>query len=1643
MRKLYQNLTVITCTFLWGISSLWGQATVSCPSNITVNAANGQCGANVSYSAPSASCSGGGTTTVTFNYTGAVQTWVVPPGVTSVSIQCYGAQGRSNQASILGGKGGYSTGTRAVTPGSTVYVNVGGGGGISTAGGFNGGGNAGTSPCTQALGGGGGGASDVRVGGSALGNRVIVAGGGGGAGGQRLINCGRGTGGGGGGGYYGGGGGAGWPGIPPGGPVPTGGTQSGGGSGGVTTWTGGGPTNGAAGTLGNGGKGGDEESSAQFGSATAQPGGYGGGTTGQNGLYNSANDWTGQSGAGGSGYIGGVTGGSMLSNNRSGNGLVTITYTVVYTPTVTQTGGGSSGAFFPVGSTTNAFTASCPVGSNSSCSFTVTVIDNQNPTITCPANMTVNAASGQCSAVVTYSVTSTDNCPGQTVSKTAGLNSGATFPVGTTSNSYKVTDASGKTATCSFNVTVVDNQNPTITCPSNITANAASGSCTANVTYSVTSADNCPGQTVSKTAGLNSGAAFPVGSTTNTYTVTDAYGHVASCSFTVTVVDNQNPTITCPANITANAASGQCSANVTYSVSSADNCVGASQSQTAGLASGAAFPVGTTTNSFKVTDASGHIATCSFSVTVVDNQNPTVTCPANMTVNNTSGQCSATVTYALSSADNCPGQTVSQSAGLPSLATFPVGTTTNSFVVTDGAGHTSTCSFNITVVDNQNPTITCPANMTVNATSGQCSAPVTYSVTSADNCPGQTISKTAGLSSGATFPVGTTSNTWKATDAAGNIANCTFTVTVVDNQNPTITCPSNISVNASSGGCTANVTYSISSADNCPGQTVSQGGGMASGAAFPTGTTTNTFTVTDASGNTATCSFTVSVTDNQNPTITCPANITVNATSGQCSAPVSYSVTSADNCVGASQAQTGGLASGAAFPVGTTTNAFTVTDAASNTASCSFSVTVIDNQNPTITCPSNITVNNATGQCAANVTYSVSTADNCPGQALSQSAGLASSASFPVGTTTNSFLVTDASGNTANCSFNVTVVDNQNPTITCPANISITPNANNCSPAVTWTTPVSGDNCGVTTSNQTHTSGSSFSPGTTTVTYTVGDAAGNTSSCSFTVSIVPTPLVLSLTPSVFNCGTNLSCNGDNSGSLSVTATGGCEPYSYSWSNGPTTSSITGLSAQKYVVTVTDNNGTVKKDSLTLTEPTPLTGSINAPPGVCGPLGTTGFTDLTVSGGSNCQAYSYSWTGPGSFTASTEDLSNLPAGIYSVVATDANGCTYNGSVNIVLFQLPVANLGADSTICDGSTHILNPGSFSGYLWQNNSTAATLPVTSAGLYWSEVTDANGCQDRDSIVISVHTVAPTTHTYSETVPLCQNDTAVITANSGYSSYLWAGPVVIGTIFTNDNVPVTSPGGAITLTVSDATGCARTDTIVVPFVNQPDPNPSITPDPGILCPGGQDTLDAGAGYTTYAWSTGATTRTIIVNTAGSYSVEVTNSFGCGEADDVAAINVPAPVPVITQSNDTLYCQTGFASYQWAINGTPLAFATNSFYVPPVTGQYSVTVVDGNGCVGTATFDVTVGVEENADFAGLEVFPNPTEGYLNIRPFTPIGKKVEIRVFDMYGKIIRQFGLDNLTHDVTLNLTDLSKGVYVLTISTDNSSFVRKIILE
>jgi hypothetical protein len=564
--------------------------------------------------------------------------------------------------------------------------------------------------------------------------------------------------------------------------------------------------------------------------------------------------------------------------------------------------------------------------------------DLQPPSLTCPTNISVNTAAGQCQATVTYTTpTASDNCPGATVSCTPA--SGGMFPKGVTTVTCTATDTAmvPNTTTCSFTVTVIDNQAPTFPsgCPANQTVNTANNQCQATVTYSnPTVSDNCTGATVSCSPA--SGTAFPKGVTTVTCTATDAatIPNTTTCSFTVTVIDNQPPSLTCPANISVNTAAGVCTAVATYTTPTAnDNCPGATVSCTP--ASGGTFSKGVTTVTCIATDTATipNTATCTFTITVVDNQAPSFPsgCPANQTVNTATGQCQATVTYSNPTvSDNCPGATVSCTPA--SGGTFPKGVTTVTCTATDTATvpNTTTCSFTVTVVDNQPPTFPkgCPANQSV-ITGNNC-ATVTYSnPTVSDNCPGATV--TCSPASGTCFPAGTTTVTCTATDTATipNTATCSFTITVIP---CTITCPPNLTVPNNPNQCGAVVTFAPTALSGCGTVSCSP----PSGSFFPKGTTSVTCNTTAGPS----CSFSVTVNDTQPPSLTCPLNQTaMTPLTGGTSVVVSYPAPAvSDNCSGVIAVCT--PPSGSTFSLGVTTVSCTATDASNNTTTCSFTVTV-------------------------------------------------------------------------------------------------------------------------------------------------------------------------------------------------------------------------------------------------------------------------------------------------------------------------------------------------------------------------------------------------------------------------------------------------------------------------------------------------------------------------------------------------------------------------------------------------------------------------------------------------------------------------------------------------------------------------------
>jgi hypothetical protein len=210
------------------------------------------------------------------------------------------------------------------------------------------------------------------------------------------------------------------------------------------------------------------------------------------------------------------------------------------------------------------------------------------------------------------------------------------------------------------------------------------------------------------------------------------------------------------------------------------------------------------------------------------------------------------VTFTAPASDNAPGVTVA--CVPPSGSVFALGTTTVACTATDAAGNTDSDSFNVTVVDTEPPSLIVPADITRSTDPGLATAVVTYAATASDNVPGVTL--TCVPPSGTAFPIGTTSVTCTATDAAGNTTSESFDVTVVDTEPPSLTVPANMTVNAMAPSG-AVVTYAASASDNAPGVTLACV--PPSGGTFAIGATTVNCTATDVAGNTTSKSFQVKV----------------------------------------------------------------------------------------------------------------------------------------------------------------------------------------------------------------------------------------------------------------------------------------------------------------------------------------------------------------------------------------------------------------------------------------------------------------------------------------------------------------------------------------------------------------------------------------------------------------------------------------------------------------------------------------------------------------------------------------------------------------------------------------------------------------
>lgn len=813
--------------------------------------------------------------------------------------------------------------------------------------------------------------------------------------------------------------------------------------------------------------------------------------------------------------------------------------------------------FFNVGLSTVTFTASDAAGNSASCSYTVSIHDNSDPVINCPADYTVTADVGFCSATIALPApVFSDNCSvtklewnmfGATTGSSSvnGINiiGTHTFNVGITTIVYEAEDAEGNDKSCSFTVTVTENTPPSLACPADISLSLISGCSRILMTSNPIATDNCSvvrlvwnmtgattGSSVSLGINYVGSRQFNVGITTITYTAFDLSGNSNSCSFQVTLLDEIAPSIFCPPNITTTTDPGVCTAFISDAVLGAaignDNCgvMSTTNNHPSNI-----FDKGITEISWTTADYDGSSATCTQLVIVADIELPTIiTCPSDTIINTDPGTCEAT--FALDEfpivSDNCMTVLISNSYSAPS---FPIGTSVVSWKVIDTSDNSSTCTQTITVVDDEAPVFTsCPSDIMIGSTAMSCDAilanPGTPVVT--DNCSTPIITNDHPSS---IYPPGTTIITWTALDDAGNSATCQQTITVSDTTAPVfIVCPPALTLGTDPGMCHATITQPgvPAATDNCSQTTITNNH---SSAIYSTGTTTVIWTATDVDGNSSTCTQIITVLDNEAPVInSCPAPIITGTSTTSCGATLTnIGIPSAtDNCSVPSFTND---RPSTPFPLGATTVQWTVSDMNGNFAECDQLITILDDDSPILNCTGDISVNAETGLCSKEVNIPNATYfDNCSIISLtwtmsgatvdnSSSSGIhqIGDYTFNVGTTHVLYEVRDGANNTDQCSYDVVVHDTEGPQINCPLDVHVATDPNVCS-ATLVAAEIGGatgmDNCGTYTisSNQ---SSTIFPTGTTTIEWTITDAQGLTANCTQQIIVTDSISPLIICPS--------------------------------------------------------------------------------------------------------------------------------------------------------------------------------------------------------------------------------------------------------------------------------------------------------------------------------------------------------------------------------------------------------------------------------------------------------------------------------------------------------------------------------------------------
>ena len=486
-------------------------------------------------------------------------------------------------------------------------------------------------------------------------------------------------------------------------------------------------------------------------------------------------------------------------------------------------------------------------------------------------------------------------------------------------------------------------------------------------------------------------------------------------------------------------------------------------------------------------------------------------------------------------------------------------------------------------------------------------------------------------------------------------------------------------------------------------------------------------------------------------------------------------------------------------------------------------------------------------------------------------------------------------------------------------------------------------------------------------TITVTDNLG----CTYVETLaVAEPNALAINPNI----TNVACFGDNTGRIRTNPSGGTAPYTYSWSTGHSGRNLNNRTAGTYTVTVTDANGCTISGTYTITEPAAAlslqSNSISAP--TCFG-GNDGSVTVTMQGGT--APYTYLWSN-GETTANTTGLN---AGIYALTVTDANGCTYTNSftvsdppkitVNPTVLTQPTCNGAADGSITVSASNGAAPYT---YNWNTGAVGATLTNIVAGTYTVTVTDNNGCQISEDVILGEPALIVANAVVTDISCNGQVDGSIALATTGGTggyTYLWSDAS------TGSSISGLS-AGSYSVTITDGSGCSVNESFTIV---EPAPLTAAVVQQDVLCKGQSTgaidiTPSNGTAPYSFVWSNGATSEDLVNVAAGTYSVTITDAPGCSIVRSIT-ITEPADVLVLSGTATNVTCNgavNGSIDFEATGGVAPYSFSWNTGAITEDLtnigpGVYTVTVTDANGCVKFESFNIT-------QPAPLSVVPSPTD---------------------------------------------------------------------